>query len=105
MTAAKIATLLTISAIAVPAAGYVAKLVGDTYWVNEEHIESQIIAVGEKQFVTGEAYQQEKLYDLQDEAFEYELQEKYEGELTPRQKEELDRLMKRIQRLELQIQQ
>lgn len=105
MTGAKIATLLTIAAIVISGTGYVAKLQGDKLYLNEEDVVPTIVEVGKKEFITGEAYQQEKLYDLQDKAFEFELQEKYEGSLDPRKQEERDRLLKRIDRLQQEIQQ
>ena len=99
----KIALWMGIAVPALGGAGYLGKLVGDTQWVNHEVLPEKVMATTEDEYVPVGAYQQEKLYDLQDEAFEFELKEKYEGDLTPREQEQLDRLMKRIERLESQI--
>ena len=85
MTGAQITLILAIGTPAVGVSAYVSKLVGDTLWV----------PIG--------SYQQEKLYDLEDKAFDYEQQKKYDGALTPREQEKLDRLLKRIERLRSEI--
>lgn len=86
MTLNEIGIVVGITVPLVTGAGAVGKLYGDTVWV----------PIG--------AYQKEKLYDLEDKAFEYELQEKYEGSLEPREREQYERLLKRIERLQLEIQ-
>lgn len=105
VTGAKIALWVGIAVPLVGGGGYLAKLVGDEQWVNHEVLPEKIMAATENEYVPVGAYQQEKLYDLQDEAFEFELKEKYEGDLSPREQEQLDRLLKRIERLEQQIEQ
>lgn len=80
--------LALVFVIGVPSLGgtvYVAKLAGDTQWVPIN------------------AYQQEKLDDLQDDLFAYEQQEKWEGPLSQRNEEAKDRLEERIERLEQKL--
>lgn len=81
-----IALMFAVAAPLIGGAGFVGKLYGDTIWV----------PVG--------AYQQEKLYDLQDEFDDLEAKEQYEGPLTQREKEQQKRLLRRIERLELELQ-
>ncbi len=64
---------------------YSAKVVGDTLWVPIQ------------------AYQQEKLYDLEDDRDEYLDRELLGEELTPLDDLNFKRLLKRIERLEDQI--
>lgn len=61
---------------------YVAKVVGDTLWLPID------------------SYQQEKLYDLEDEAEEYADRESLGETLTPLDQLNRKRLLKRIERLE-----
>lgn len=84
-TGTRIALLLTIATPCLAGGSYVAKLVGDTLW----------LPIG--------SYQQEKLYELQDEAADLEAKEKYEGDLTQREAEKLKRLLKRVERLQTQL--
>lgn len=77
----QLAAAVTIVSIILSGSIYVAALAGDLRWLP--------IA----------SYKQEKLYDLQDELFEYDQQEKWEGPLTARSEEAKDRLVQRIDRL------
>jgi len=99
-----VATLGTIIALALGGLAVVGKLAGSALFVDEEDLEPAVVHIGKKEFITGEAYQQEKLDDLQEEQFDLEAKKQFEGDLTQREQEKLKRLMKRIERLEGQIQ-
>jgi hypothetical protein len=103
MTPAKIALLLAIATPCLAGGGYVVKLWGDTIWVNEDTVEERIVEVGKEEFLSSDAYQQEKLYDLQDQAADLEAKEQYEAPLTQREKEKLKRILKNVERLESQL--
>ena len=82
-------TQLIISVLILPClggAGYTAKLVGDTLWLPIS------------------SYQQEKLYDLEDQRDDYTDKEEFDGELSEFEKRKLKRLKKQIQRLTQELQ-
>ncbi len=77
-------SILVLPALA--GAGVGAKLYGDTLWLPISQ------------------YQQEKYYDLQDQAEAYTDKEEFEGGLSESDKRKLKRLLKQIDRLELDLQ-
>lgn len=81
MTATKI-LLWVLAAIGTPTGLYAAKVVGDTLW----------LPISE--------YKQEKLYDLEDEAESYTDRQSLGETLSPLDELNLKRLLKRIERLE-----
>jgi hypothetical protein len=82
---AKLIAYIFAGIFSVGGGGYVAKVVGDTWWVPIQ------------------SYQQEKLYDLEDEAESYTDRESLGEVLTPLDELDRKRLLKRIERLQDEI--
>lgn len=82
MTLTEAGIITGIVVAAVGGSGFVGKLVGDTIWLPIS------------------TYQQEKLYDLEDEAEEYRDREELDGALPELEQRKLKRLLKSIERLE-----
>ena len=85
MTLTDMGIVVAISTPLLAGAGYVGKLYGDTLWMPIN------------------IYQQEKLYDLQDEHDDLKAVQQFERELTQRERQRLQRLERRIERLEDQL--